>query len=281
MLQRPVPLLHSAVEIDLSVITKDALAKFGYKFGKNGPHSSRTMMLSELEVLLSAVPIQAVQADYRRAIVEDNLLSKPSLKARELTYRHLADLYGLNPEQAVFRAFRKLWALDASSRPLLALMASLVRDPLLRSSEDFMLAKHPGEQVRREELEELLAADDPTRFSPASLKSFAQNINGSWTAAGYLQGRAKKIRSVPTVTHVHVAFALFLGHLEGLSGQTLFTSHWMALFPGATDKLELLATSAANRGLLVFMNAGGVKETRFPGWLTADEEQWRLEQSNV
>lgn len=261
--------------------TTAVLEKFGFKFGKNGPHASRTMMLSELEVLLSTVPNQAAQSDYRRAIVQDNILSKPSVKARELTSRHLADLYGLNPELAVFRAFRKLWALDAPSRPLLALMASLVRDPLLRASEAFMLAKYPGELVRREELEELLAADDPTRFSPASLRSFAQNINGSWTSAGYLEGRVKKIRSVPTVTHVHVAFALFLGHLEGLSGQTLFTSRWMGLFPGGADKLELLATSAANRGLLVFMNAGGVKETRFPGWLTAEEEQWRLEQSNV
>lgn len=265
----------------MTVNSEESLIRFGYKFGKNGPHSSRTMMLSELELLLSAVQDSAAPSEYRKAIVQDNLLGKPSLKARELTYRHLADLYGLNPGLAVFRAFRRLWALDAVSHPLLALMVSLVRDPLLRASEDFILAKHPGELVRREEVEELLASDDPTRFSPASLKSFAQNINGSWTAAGYLQGRAKKIRSLPTVTHVHVAFALFLGHLEGLSGQTLFTSHWMALLPGATDKLELLATSAANRGLLVFMNAGGVKETRFPGWLNADEEQWRLEQSNV
>jgi hypothetical protein len=135
--------------------------------------------------------------------------------------------------------------------------------------------------VLREELEQLLSADDPTRFSPASLKSFAQNINGSWTQAGYLEGRAKKIRRQPQVSAFHIAFALFLGHLEGLSGQMLFTSRWMALFPVSADKLELLATSAANRGLLVFMNSGGVKETRFPRWLTPEEEQVRMEQYHV
>lgn len=239
------------------------------------------MMLAELELLLAAVPESASLADYRRAVVDDNVLGKPSLKARELTFRHMADMYGLNSDLTVFRALRKLWALDPQARPLLAFMAALVRDPLLRSSEEFILAKHPGEHVQREELEQLLAADDPTRFSPASLKSFAQNINGSWTQAGYLEGRAKKIRRQPSIGAVHVAFALFLGHLEGLSGQMLFTSRWMALFPVPADKLELLATSAANRGLLVFMNSGGVKETRFPGWLTAEEDLVRMEQAHV
>jgi hypothetical protein len=40
----------------------------------------------------------------------------------------------------------------------------------------------------------------------------------------------------------------------------------------ALDELEALANSASHRGLLVFMNAGGVKEVRFPGYLTPEEE---------
>jgi hypothetical protein len=47
----------------------------------------------------------------------------------------------------------------------------------------------------------------------------------------------------------------------------------MNLVGGSLDELEALANSASHRGLLVFMNAGGVKEVRFPGYLTPEEEK--------
>ena len=83
------------------------------------------------------------------------------------------------------------------------------------------------------------------------------------------------------VTPVNVAFCLFLGHLEGLSGQRLFTSPWMNLLPGSLGELEALANSAFHRGLLVFLNAGGVKEVRFPDYLTSEEEKMCHEVSHV
>ena len=69
--------------------------------------------------------------------------------------------------------------------------------------------------------------------------------------------------------------------MEGLSGQRLFTSQWMSLFNRAPAELEALATAASQRGLLVFLNAGGVKELRFPGYLTPEEERLRHEVSHV
>ncbi len=39
--------------------------------------------------------------------------------------------------------------------------------------------------------------------------------------------------------------------------------------------------AAHHKGLLVFMEAGGVKEVRFPGYLTPEEEQIRQEVSHV
>jgi len=135
--------------------------------------------------------------------------------------------------------------------------------------------------VTREDLEQCLAADHQDRFSPASLKSFAQNVNGSWTAAGFLNGHSRKTRSIPFATPVNVAFCLFLGHLEGLSGQRLFTSSWMNLLPGSPGELDGLANSAFHRGLLVFLNAGGVKEVRFPDYLSPEEEKMCQEASHV
>lgn len=235
------------------------------------------MMFEDLSRLFEHAGADATRDDYRRAVVAFNVLGKPTHKSRVLAFGHLTELYGLEPTIPLFRVFRRLWEADAAARPMLALMVALARDPLLRLSEAFILSKAVGETVRREEVENLLAHQDPDRFSPASRKSFAQNINGTWTQAGYLSGRVHKTRAIPTFTPAVMAFALFLGHLEGLSGQRLFTSSWMNLLPGSPADLEALAHAAAQRGLIVFLNAGGVKDVRFPGYLTDEEEQWRHE----
>ena len=257
------------------------LAQLGFRFSANGPHAARTMMLDDLRLLFARLPVNASRADYLAEVVDNNLLGKPTKKARELGLRHLATLYALDPKYALFRGLRRLWAKDEAAQPVLALTAALARDPLLRGTQPFILSQKLGVLVTREDLEQCLDAGHQDRFSPASLKSFAQNVNGSWTAAGYLSGHSRKTRSVPVITPANVAFCLFLGHLEGLSGQRLFTTPWMNLLPGSPSELEELAKSAFHRGLLVFLNAGGVKEVRFPDYLTQEEEKIRLEASHV
>jgi hypothetical protein len=239
------------------------------------------MMLDDLRILFARLPDDAVRDDYATEIVTNNILGKPTKKARELAFRHLATLYALDTQSALFRALRRLWLSDEAAQPVLALSAALARDPLLRGTQEFMLHKQPGNTVAREELEILLASAHQDRFSPASLKSFSQNVNGSWTSAGFLSGRQRKTRVLPIITPANVAFCLFLGYLEGLSGQRLFTSRWMVLLGSSIGELETMTSSASHRGLLVFMNSGGVKELRFPCYLTAQEEQWRQELINV
>ena len=257
------------------------LSKLGFRFGANGPHAARTMMLDDLRVLFARLPAEAGRADYLKAVFAENVLSKPTKKSRELALRHLTTLYGLDTRLPLFRALRRLWPIEVASQPVLAISAALSRDPLLRATQAFILGKQSGTMVAREELEKLLGSSYRDRFSPASLKSFAQNVNGTWTAAGFLSGHSRKTRSIPVVTPVNVAFCLFLGHLEGLSGQRLFTSSWMNLLPRSPDDLEQLANSAFHRGLLVFLNAGGVKEVRFPDYLTLEEEQMSQEAAHV
>ncbi len=247
-------------------------SKFG--FSHNGPHAARTMMLEEVSVLLARLPEAASLSEYRAEIIEYNLLGKPTQKSRELSFRYLKELYGLDSGIPLFRVFSRLWAQDELARPVLALTLSLARDPLLRLSRAFILGKQLGEAVVRENTEAFLAQGNPDRFSPASLRSLAQNINGTWTLAGYLQGHVRKVRAIPRITPSNVSLALFLGYLERLSGQRLFSSEWMNLLCVSQDELEALAVAASNRGQIVFMNAGGVKEVRFPGFLTAEEEKW-------
>lgn len=84
----------------------------------------------------------------------------------------------------------------------------------LRGSAELILQPEPGEHLARETMEACLAHDDPDRFSAASLKSFSQNINGTWTQAGYLSGKAKKYQEQPKVSYVNVAYALFVSCLQ-------------------------------------------------------------------
>lgn len=256
---------------------QDLLTKLGFRFGTNGPHAARTMMLDDLQILLAALPQEALESDYAYQVKELNVLGKPTKKARDLAYRHLVTLYGLDPRLPLFRMFRRLWAADSQAQPVLALTLAIARDPLLAGTQLFILSKHEGQHVSREDLEALISNSHPDRFSPASLKSFAQNVNGTWTFAGYLSGRNRKTRSQPVITHANVAMCLFMGHLQGMSGQRLFSSSWCRLLPGSEQDLEALANAAYHRGLIVFLNAGGVKEVRFLDSLTTAEEHIRQE----
>lgn len=260
---------------------QELLSELGFRFGINGPHAARTMMLDDVRALLAHTQADASRADYAAAIVADNVLGKSTKKARELALRYLGALYGLDTTNAIFRALRRLWPLDESAQPVLALAVALARDPLLRSTQEFILAQPLGALVTREEVEALLSRTYPDRFTAASIKSFAQNVAGTWTAAGVLVGHRRKTRSAPTVRPEAIAFLMFLGYLEGRTGQRLFSSEWMKLLGASPDELEALANSASHRGLLVFMSAGGVKEIRFPGYLTPEEERIRQEASHV
>lgn len=229
-------------------------------------------MLDELALLFDRADQQAGIQDYKRLAVAENALGKATQKTRQLTFKHLVDLFGLDPSIPVFRVFRILWDADASARPVLTLMLALVRDPILRATQEAILGSEIGSVVYRESIEVILAKDEPERFSAASLRSIAQNTNSSWTKAGFLSGRARKVRTIPRVSPAGAAFALFLGYLEGATGQRLFMGRWPRVLGTTVEELENLAVAASNRGLLVFLNAGGVKEVRFPGYLTAEEE---------
>jgi hypothetical protein len=50
----------------------------GFRFGAKGTHSSRTLMLAELEALIAAVPSTGDRAAYTYAIVDANCLGKPT-----------------------------------------------------------------------------------------------------------------------------------------------------------------------------------------------------------
>jgi len=236
-------------------------------------------MLQEIQRLLDVVGATALRPDYRSAVVDNNVLDKPTTKARKLTYEHLCDLYSLDPDVCLFHLFRQLWYSDEEARPVLALQIALARDALLRVSAPVILGAKSGDQVTRDRMEKLFGEWSEGRLSAASVKAIAQRVNGTWTQAGYLTGRVKKIRNAATITPANVTFALFLAHLEGLVAQRLFSSDWVRVLDLPEERLIELTQSAAQRGLLVFRRTGGVMEVRFPDYLTKQEQEWLSEQA--
>ncbi len=256
------------------MISEETQLKFGFKFGQAGAHSSRTIMLNEVEQLFASLPEEATQNDYRVAILDKNVLGKRTSKTRELTYRDLVSLYSLDTSFALFRAFRRLWEFDTNSRPMLACQFALVRDPLLRQSYKKIQTLEIGELHTREAMEAYIAEQYPDRYSAGSLKSLSSNINASWTHAGFLTGRSKKYRDEPIVRPANVVFALFAAYLQGATGNRLFISEWLKVLERREEELLELALFASHAGLISFKHASEIIEVGFPNYLTKEEGAW-------
>lgn len=255
------------------------LARFGFSFERGGAHIARTMMLDELTSLLTHVDRDtADRSDYLLAIEEDNCLGKRSGKTRRLTYRHLVDLYSLDPSNILFRAILYFWKRDEAGRPLLALLSTYARDGVFRATAPFILKTPHGTPVGREKLEDFIESLEPGRFSKATLKSTAQNINSTWTKSGHLQGRVKKTRVQPFPTPGSVAYALLLGYLSGARGPGLFGTEYIKLLDCSREKAIELASDASRKGWITLKRVGDVIEVLFPNLITEEEQEWLREQ---
>ena len=85
----------------------EAQQKFGFKFGRNGAHSARTMMLAEITELFHGRGVETISAQYQEDIELFNVLHKPTEKARKLTWRHLIHPYAMEITIPLFRTSRR------------------------------------------------------------------------------------------------------------------------------------------------------------------------------
>lgn len=243
----------------------ESRAEMGFSSTRGGAHLARTMMLRELQALLEHVGDPAAdRAVYASAIEAENCLGKRSSRTRKLALRHLVSLYCLDPTVQLFRSLRFLWSRDVDGQPLLALLIAYVRDPLLRCSAPYILCLPRESAFRREDLEAFLDGRDPGRFSPATLKSLAQNLASTWTQSGHLRGVIKKSRVQAVPTPGSTAFALLLGYLSGERGEGLFATEYTKLLDCSADEVMALAADASRRGWIVFKRVGTVVEVLFP-----------------
>ncbi len=234
----------------------------------HGPHTSRTMMLTEVEHLFAETPAQASLADYREAIVDENVLGKATAASRQRVFRALRELYALEPEEPAFRALRWLWDDSGSSHRLLALLTVLRRDSLLRVTAPVVLAKAEGAPVSAADLSDALG--DGPEFSQDFIDKIGRYTASTWTQSGHLRGRVNKTRARAECTPVTAAFAALLGHLDGVAGLALFETSYARACDRSPYALRDLAYEASQRGLIEYREVGTVLEITFRRLLDPD-----------
>jgi hypothetical protein len=228
---------------------------FGFRLGAGGVHLTKTMMLAELFAISNMVPSSDPMV-VEEAVLGNNLLGKPTGRARRLALSRLNALYGILKPRPIQIAALRLWPRNATGRPLLALLCALAREPLLRQSAAPVLDAAIGSSVRWPELASAILAEYPDRYSPKMLRSLAQNCASSWTQSGHLEGRVKKRRRRADPSPEAAAYAALLGSIGGFGGPALLRSPWMRVMDRSEADLLTLMRRAEAVGL-ARVNAGG------------------------
>jgi len=249
------------------------LVQAGFRFGDKGTHTSRTIMLQELSLLLDACPQSAGRDEYLSAIVDDNCLGKRTVATRKLSGQRLSELYGLNPEILLFHVMRRFWYADDAGRPVLALLTAMARDPLLRATVEPIMRMNPGEELGRQQITDVLVRVIGDRLSESTLDKVVRNAASSWTQSGHLKGRGRKTRCQVQPTPIAVAYALLLGYILGVRSRGLFGTLWARVLDLPREELIYLAMDAKRLGLLDMSQSGDVIEVSFARILTENERQ--------
>lgn len=228
--------------------------------------ASHTIGVPHLVELLREVPSDAPAEQYRQAVVEDNLLGRPTMAGRQRSFRHLRELYFLDPRRLEFAALRHFWDIDPSSRPLLAGLLAVTRDEILRASFVAIADLPVGSGVTSADLTAAVAAQFGNEMSESTLGKTGRNTGACWTQTGHLAGRTKKVRTEVHARPVAIAYAAYLGHLAGGRGLGVLDNPWsqiLGLAPGRS--LEALR-DAHTQGLLDLLVAGNVVDVSFPAF---------------
>lgn len=236
-----------------------------------GAHTSRTIMLEDLKVLLDTVPAGADRGEYESAVVKLNVLGKGSASSRERSFRYLRELYLLDPTEPLYSVLRELWALDPSGRPLLAMLSALAHDPALRATAPAVLSLELNDSITSADLEKAVQNHFGHSYSQSIANKIGRNAGSSWTQSGHLEGRTRKRRVRALHTPGSLTYALLLGHLTGRRGQGLFTTLWARTLDASSAELHGLAGAASARGWIDYKRLGDVVEVGFSHLLSGGD----------
>jgi Putative inner membrane protein (DUF1819) len=172
--------------------------------------SARSALYTDLQVLLQARTELLPASDYRRAVVEENVLSRGSMAARKKVFKELKGRYVLDREQPLYSAFHHEWRRCGSDqeRALTAYVLFALNDRTVAlTSIEWLyprLRRAPCE-VRIGDLETFFrqlgkgAHPEAARWAPITLTRVAQHYLASVRDFGLATGTTKKIAVRPAL----------------------------------------------------------------------------------
>lgn len=245
-------------------MTSAAAGNGQLELGSLRTSASHTIGIPHLVELLRAVPADSPHERYREAVVVENVLGRPTQTGRERSFRHLRELYFLDPSRREFAALRRLWEVDSGAQLLMAGILAFTRDGILRASFPAVQQTSPGAIVTSDDLTKAVAAVYGPDLSEATLGKTGRNTGASWTQTGHLAGRTKKVRQAIEAPPAAVAYAAYLGHLAGNRGGGVLDAPWAGLLDlPAGSALDALRR-AHTQGLIDLLVAGNVVDVSFP-----------------
>ena len=244
-------------------LISSAATPFGFVVDGLGAHSSRTIMSSELELLLKSCSSSTDLDRYQSAIRDDNVLLKRTDATRRESFRRLRELYGLTNGLVIFRALRDLWDDDEAAHAMLALLCSVARDPMLRATSSVILTTSPGEAVTPHMLAAAVDEQHPGRLNKTTLANIGRHAASSWKQSGHLEGRLAVARVQAHSHPTSVTYALLLGYLCGARGEALFQTGWAQMLDAPPHVTHEQAFLASQRGWLEYRHTGTVTDISF------------------
>lgn len=226
--------------------------------------ASHTIGVPQLIELLRVVPADASHDRYRDAVVEHNVLGRPTQAGRQRSFRHLRELYFLDPSRREFAALRRLWDVDARALPLIAGIMAFTRDAILRASFSVIQHTPPGGVVTSDDFTKAITSLYGVQLSESTLGKTGRNTGASWTQTGHLAGRTTKVRQSIEAFPAAVAYAAYLGYLAGSRGVSVLDTPWSALLDLPAGAMLDALRRAHTQGLIDLLVAGNVVDVSFP-----------------
>lgn len=257
-------------EAEIAGLSPKQALFWGFRSGERGAHTSRTMMLDELSLLLCTVPDAVSREDYAVAVRMENCLGKKTVANRRISFQRLTELYALDARVVLFRVLKELWMFHDENHPLLALLLALARDPLFRTTASAVIHTPYGHELTHQSIKDALVEVVADRFNEHTLNSVIRNASSSWAQSGHLQGRVRKTRQCVQATPVVTAYALLLGYATGRRGALLFQTPWCKVLDADIDELIEKAVEAKRFGLLDLKHSGSIIDITFPAILTGN-----------
>lgn len=220
-------------------------------------------MLSELRLLLSVMASDTSFEGYRHAIVDGNVLLKPSMSTRTKTFSYLRDRFALDLSVPLFSVLRLLWERDVPGQPLMTLLVAAFRDPLLRSTFPSMIECDLEQSISSKEFSQIIDDSAPGKFIGETLIAAGERLVSTYRKTGHIKRMNNGVRQRVSATPGSATMALLLASLEGASGRASLDTDWVRILDSPGEMILAEARVAASRGWLEYRHAGDVLEITF------------------